>query len=115
VPLVVGETNPDLVAEVLACLWGGNETLIIVSSDLSHYHSYQDALKLDADTAGLIENLDPVVKGEQACGCHAINGLLLAAQQNNLLAERLFLNNSGDTAGTKDKVVGYGAFTFHQA
>jgi AmmeMemoRadiSam system protein B len=113
VPLVVGETNPETVAEVLNEFRADRETLIVVSSDLSHYHSYDEAREIDEQTATLITGLDPSLQGNQACGCYAVNGLLLVARQQPLTPECLFLNNSGDTAGDKSRVVGYGAFAFH--
>jgi hypothetical protein len=113
VPLVVGDASPDQVAQVLDRLWGGPETLIVVSSDLSHYHDYVTAQRLDRETSGLIEGLSRVeLHGEQACGCRPINGLLRAARSHGLAASLLDLRNSGDTAGPRDRVVGYGAYAF---
>jgi MEMO1 family protein len=113
VPLVVGDATAYEVAQVLARLWGGPETLLVISSDLSHYHGYEIAQRLDAATAAAIE------KGEwrdlgpsQACGCLPIAGLLLEANRRKLKARRLSLCNSGDTAGPRDRVVGYGAWVF---
>ncbi len=113
VPLVVGDARPPDVALVLQRLWGGQETLIVVSSDLSHYHSYETARRLDLATAATIErgdwsNLGP----KQACGCLAVAGLLVETQRRGLTARRLELCNSGDTAGSRDRVVGYGAWLF---
>ena len=113
VPLVVGDASPDAVAEVLDRLWGGPETLIVVSSDLSHYHDYATARRLDEETSRLIETLSRVeIDGEQACGCRPINGLLRAARSHGLRASALDLRSSGDTAGPRDRVVGYGAYAF---
>ena len=113
VPLLVGDARPEQVAGVLARLWGGAETLIVVSSDLSHYRSYASAQRLDAATAGAIEALDETGLGpEAACGHLAIAGLLIQARRQGLRAERLDLRSSGDTAGSKDSVVGYGAWAF---
>ena len=115
VPLVVGDVAPQDVALVLARLWGGLETLIVVSSDLSHYHSYETARRLDFATAAAIERGDWSTLGpEQACGCLAVAGLLVEAQHRGLRAQRLELSNSGDTAGSRDRVVGYGAWVFGQ-
>ncbi|MCU0937350.1 MAG: AmmeMemoRadiSam system protein B [Gammaproteobacteria bacterium] len=113
VPLVVGDASPDQVAQVLDRLWGGPETLIVVSSDLSHYHDYATAQRLDRETSRLIEGLSRAeLHGEQACGCRPINGLLRAARSHGLGAALLDLRNSGDTAGPRDRVVGYGAYAF---
>lgn len=112
-PLAVGEASTSDVAEVLERLWGGNETLIVVSSDLSHYLPYEDAQHIDAKTARQVIDLDPMINHYQACGATPINGLLFAARQHGLRAQRLDLRNSGDTAGDKTRVVGYGAFAFY--
>lgn len=114
VPLVVGRAEPDEVAEVLQMLWGGRDTLIAISSDLSHYHSYETARRLDADTARSIEAGQIPIAGNQACGAHPINGLLHAAREHNLKIQRLDLRNSGDTAGDRRRVVGYGAWACHE-
>jgi len=113
VPLVVGETGDEEVAAVLDRLWGGPETLIVVSSDLSHYHSYESARRLDRMTARAIEELRPAgIAEDQACGHVPIRGLLCAAQRHGLRAHTLDLRNSGDTAGPRSEVVGYGAWAF---
>lgn len=113
VPLVVGDAEADTVAAVLERLWGGPETLIVVSSDLSHYHDYATAQALDARTSTLIADLAGIpLNGEQACGCRPINGLIRAVQARGLRAEVIDLRNSGDTAGPRDRVVGYGAYGF---
>jgi AmmeMemoRadiSam system protein B len=110
VPIVIGVCDPGDVEGVIEALWGGDETLIIVSSDLSHYHSYADARSIDAKTTARIEALEPILRGEEACGAHALNGLLLAASAHGLAVRTLELRNSGDTAGDRDRVVGYGAY-----
>ena len=103
----------DEVAELLERLWGGAETLVVISSDLSHYHDYADARELDAATARAIEALDGgALDGEQACGRLPIRGLLRAARRHGLAVETVDLRNSGDTAGARDRVVGYGAWAF---
>ena len=112
VPLVVGGAGPDAVAQVLDRLWGGEETLIVVSSDLSHFLAYADAVRKDTATARAILTLDARLDGEQACGAYPVNGLLLAARQRGLTPHLLDLRNSGDTAGDRSRVVGYGAFAF---
>ena len=113
VPLVVGEASPEEVAGVLKVLWGGPETLIVVSSDLSHYLPYTRANELDALTARAIQELRPEGIGhDQACGRMPMGGLLLRAREEGLSAECVDLRNSGDTAGPRDQVVGYGSFLF---
>jgi AmmeMemoRadiSam system protein B len=112
-PLVVGDATAHEVAQVLARLWSGPETLLVISSDLSHYHSYKTAQRLDAATAAAIENGDWTSLGPgQACGYLPIAGLLIEASRHNLKARRLSLCNSGDTAGSRDQDVGYGAWMF---
>ncbi len=112
VPLVVGQTSPSLVAEVLGRLWGGEETLIVISTDLSHYLSYDDAKITDQETVNSILNLEPQINEKMACGCHGLNGFLTVAQHYGLEGTLLELKSSGDTFGKKDKVVGYGAIRF---
>jgi hypothetical protein len=111
VPLVVGNATAQEVAEVLNRLWGGPETLIVISSDLSHYLPYELAQKIDDQTVQMILDLRNV-SHEQACGGTPVNGLLLAARQHHLHPELLDARNSGDTAGDHDHVVGYAAFAF---
>ena len=107
VPLVVGEVKPESVAEVLEALWGGPETLIVVSSDLSHYLDYDRAREIDRETCRAIENLDPDgIAREGACGRFPVGGLLTLAKQRGMTAETLDLRNSGDTAGPRDQVGG---------
>ncbi|MBF0492319.1 MAG: AmmeMemoRadiSam system protein B [Deltaproteobacteria bacterium] len=114
-PLVVGWSSPEAVAEVLEKLWGGEETLIVVSSDLSHYLDYASAQKIDRATADKIEKLDwRRLQDDQACGFFPLRGLLLEAQKKHLQVKTLALRNSGDTAGDKNRVVGYGAFYFYE-
>jgi AmmeMemoRadiSam system protein B len=113
VPLVVGDAKPEEVGEVLARLWGEDDSLIVISSDLSHYHAYATAQRLDAATAAAIEKAQWADLGAQdACGYLPIAGLLREATQRNLTAQRLALCNSGDTAGDRARVVGYGAWAF---
>jgi AmmeMemoRadiSam system protein B len=113
VPLVVGKATPNEVAEVLARLWGGPETLLVVSSDLSHYHPYGEAQRLDLETAAAIERGDwNALSPARACGFLPIAGLLVEAGRRGLAARRLALCNSGDTAGDRDRVVGYGAWAW---
>ena len=111
-PFAVGSASGAEVAEVMETLWGGPETLILVSSDLSHYHAYQAAQQLDRRTTDAILNLRPLANHEQACGATPINGLIEAAHRKGMQVHLLDLRNSGDTAGDKSRVVGYGAFAF---
>lgn len=111
-PLAVGMATAEEVAEVLEVLWGGQETLIVISSDLSHYLPYQAAKDVDEATAQAILTLRRPISHEQACGGTPVNGLLLAAERRGLTPHLLDLRNSGDTAGDKQRVVGYGAFAF---
>ena len=115
VPLVVGTATSESVAEVLDLLWGGPETLIVVSSDLSHYHPYREAQQIDSATASTILDLASRLDHEEACGATPVNGLLLAARQRGLVPSLLDLRNSGDTAGDRRQVVGYAAFGFSEA
>ncbi|MDR3299467.1 MAG: AmmeMemoRadiSam system protein B [Candidatus Accumulibacter sp.] len=114
-PLAVGEASAHAVAEVLDRLWGGPETLLVVSSDLSHYLTYEDARRVDAGTARHICELDAAIGHDQACGAAPVNGLLLAARTRGLRVRQLDLRNSGDTAGDRQRVVGYAAFAFFDA
>ena len=110
IPLVVGECDKELVAEILDELWGGEETLILISTDLSHYHPYKCAQIIDTRTSTEIESFRSDLSGEQACGCYPLNGFMVAAQRQGLGIERLDLRNSGDTAGDQERVVGYAAY-----
>lgn len=113
VPLVVGDAEPGEVAEVLDTLWGGPETLIVISSDLSHYHDYKTAQQLDRATSQAIEQLRPEnIQYDHACGRNPVNGLLQVARIRGLKAKTVDLRNSGDTAGSRAQVVGYGAYVF---
>jgi len=115
VPLAVGHASPRDVAEVLDLLWGGPETLIVISSDLSHFLPYAAANQVDRDTCQHILQLATDIRPEQACGAYPINGLLLAARQRGLVPQLIHRCNSGDTAGDKQRVVGYAAFSFTEA
>ncbi|HEX7044647.1 MAG TPA: AmmeMemoRadiSam system protein B [Burkholderiales bacterium] len=111
VPLVVGQAGAAQVGEVIERLWGGPETLIVVSSDLSHYYPYETAQRLDRATSAAIEALRYEALGDaDACGCIPISGLLHVARQRGLAVRTIDLRNSGDTAGPRDRVVGYGAY-----
>src|SRR5262249_37669481 len=114
VPLAVGLAGPRDVAQVLDRLWGGPETLIVVSSDLSHYMPYNDAQAVDRATAKAILDLAIDIKHEQACAATPVTGLTLIARTRGLKPELIDLRNSGDTAGDRNRVVGYGAFAFYE-
>lgn len=114
VPLAVGHASAEAVAAVLDRLWGGPETLIVVSSDLSHYLPYAAAQKIDGRTAARIVAYDPTIGHDEACGATPVNGLLLAARRHGLKAHLIDLRNSGDTAGDRSRVVGYGGFAFSE-
>jgi len=115
VPLAVGHAGPEAVAGALESLWGGAETLLVVSSDLSHFLPQATARQVDGETCRRILAFDAHIQPEQACGAHPINGLLLAAGRHGLRAALLDCCNSGDTAGDRERVVGYASFTFHGA
>lgn len=113
VPCVVGDALAEDVAAVLDAWWGGDDTLVVISSDLSHYLPYRDAQRIDRTTTGAIERLDAdAIDFEQACGRIPIQGLLRVAATRHLHATTLDLRNSGDTAGDRHQVVGYGAYAF---
>jgi MEMO1 family protein len=113
IPLLIGVADAPQVAAVLRELWGGDETLIVVSSDLSHYHAYKRAQEMDRNTANAILQLNPgALDDDNACGVFAVRGLLQIALEKKLRPVLIDLCNSGDTAGSKDQVVGYGAFHF---
>ena len=111
VPLVVGQASPEEVAEVIDRAWGGPETLIVISTDLSHFLDYETARALDSETTELIEQLDfEHISDERACGRGPLRGLLLSIRNRGLSIRCIDLRNSGDTAGTKREVVGYGSY-----
>ncbi|MGH8548728.1 MAG: AmmeMemoRadiSam system protein B [Methylococcales bacterium] len=114
IPLVAGSAPAEQVAEVLDRLWGGTETLIVISSDLSHYHDYATARKLDTQTSRAIESLEwRKLDYASACGRVPVCGLLYSVEKRGLQVKTLDLRNSGDTAGSRDRVVGYGAYLIH--
>lgn len=113
VPLVIGQASASQVAGVLRDLWGGSETLVVVSSDLSHYHDYETAKVLDKQTTSSIEKFHgEELNYESACGRVPIQGLLIVAKEKGLQCMTVDLRNSGDTMGSHDRVVGYGAYAF---
>ena len=113
VPLVAGEASREVVAEVIENFWGGPETLIVISSDLSHYLTYDQARSSDMATCRAIENLEAhSINHHDACGATPIGGLLIVAKRRGMKVTTLDLRNSGDTAGGKGQVVGYGSWQF---
>ena len=110
-PVLVGGASPEVVADALDRVWGGDETLVVVSTDLSHYLDHASASALDQRTADAITRREwRAVRATDACGAAPLRGLLIAAERHGLTVEQLALCNSGDTAGSRDRVVGYGAF-----
>lgn len=114
VPLAVGTARAPAVAQVLERLWGGPETLIVVSTDLSHYHPYEEARAIDGATLEKIERFSTQINHDEACGATPLTALLLLAQRKGLSIRRLAACNSGDTAGGKDRVVGYSSFALYE-
>lgn len=113
VPVLVGSCDAATVAGALDALWGGAETLVVVSTDLSHFHDYDEARRRDARTCRRLLEKDASLNGGDACGAYALNGLLSSRHGRSLMVEQLGVCNSGDTAGSRDRVVGYGAFMLH--
>lgn len=114
IPLLVGDADSTHVAQVLRLLWGGDDTLIVISSDLSHYHDYETAKEIDKRTTRSIEEFHgEKLDYESACGRLPIQGLLEVAKEFKMQCKTLDLRNSGDTSGPHDRVVGYGAFSFY--
>jgi AmmeMemoRadiSam system protein B len=113
VPMAVGDATPAAVADALDACWGGPETLVVISSDLSHYRDYAAAREIDAATAQAIVEQRGNLHDEQACGCRLLNGLMLLARRHQLEVRALDLRNSGDTSGDRSRVVGYGAFALY--
>ena len=110
IPLVVGHVSPQSVEQLLELFIDSAENLIVISSDLSHFHPYSEAQQIDTNTSELIEAKFYNLHGEQACGCNPLNGLLKLAADKHLSVTTIDQCNSGDTAGSKDQVVGYGAY-----
>jgi AmmeMemoRadiSam system protein B/AmmeMemoRadiSam system protein A len=115
VPLVVGDARPEPVAAALEALWGDESTLIVISTDLSHFHPYDEALVIDRNTADKILQLDFSLAGEEACGCRPLNGLLKLARARQLEIEEVGILNSGDSAGDQKRVVGYGGYRLFES
>ncbi|WP_455202362.1 AmmeMemoRadiSam system protein B [Kaarinaea lacus] len=113
VPIVAGDASPEDVSELINLACSSEDTLLVISSDLSHYHDYQTAKRLDQDTCEAIEALDiRAVDSQHACGYIPVRGLLAYAREHKLAATTVDCRNSGDTAGPKDQVVGYGSYVF---
>ncbi|MEL7399979.1 MAG: AmmeMemoRadiSam system protein B [Pseudomonadota bacterium] len=112
IPLLVGQCSPLLISSLLQAL-DDEHTLFVISTDLSHYQSYQQARATDKHTLDKILHLDSTLEGEEACGCQALNGALLFAQHHQYQAELLDIRNSGDTAGDHSRVVGYASLSIH--
>ncbi len=112
IPLAVGDISPTMVEDVLKELWGDEQTLIVISSDLSHFHNYAEAKRIDEHSIQQILARQPQLNHQQACGAIGINALLLSANQNNLQPTLLDYRNSGDTVGDKSSVVGYASVAF---
>ena len=113
VPLAVGEAAPESMAAVFEACWGGPETLVVVSSDLSHYRDYAGAQAVDRDTVQAILDRRDDLADEQACGCRVLNGFMRVARARGLSVRALDVRNSGDTSGDRSRVVGYGAFAIY--
>lgn len=113
VPVAVGHCTSEQMQEIVDTLWGDESTLLIISSDLSHYLDYTSAQQLDQETSASILNFQEDFVQEQACGSYVLNGFLPSAKEHELSAQCVALNNSGDTAGDKNRVVGYGAYVFY--
>jgi AmmeMemoRadiSam system protein B/AmmeMemoRadiSam system protein A len=114
VPFAVGVAGVEEVAEVIERLWGGAETVIVISTDLSHYHSYEQARKIDGSTVARIASFATDLDHDEACGATPLNGFLYFSRKRNLSIRLLAACNSGDTAGGKGQVVGYSAFALHE-
>jgi MEMO1 family protein len=114
-PVAIGLSPPDQVARALEAAWNGSDTLIVVSSDLSHYHTSEEARQLDNQSTHAILARRSDLPDEQACGARAINGLMQVARRRGLTVELLDQRNSGDTAGDRSRVVGYGSYAVYEA
>lgn len=115
IPLAVGDARPDEVADAIEAVWGGPETLLVISSDLSHYHPYAEAQRIDDGSVRQILELDATLTHRQACGATPVNGMLVAAARRGLTPRLLGLCNSGDTAGDRGRVVGYTSVAFDES
>ncbi len=114
VPLNVGQASPQAVADIIDALWGGTDTVVVVSSDLSHYHTWEEARRIDDATLARILDLDVSIPADRACGASPLNGLLTTCRRRGLQPRLLGAHNSGDVAGDHDRVVGYAALTIEE-
>ncbi len=114
VPLAVGDASAEEVCQVLDELWGGPETLIVISSDLSHYLPYDSACRVDRESVRSILELRLLTSPEQACGATPVNGIITAARRRGLTPKLVDIKNSGDTAGDKGRVVGYASIALYE-
>ncbi len=114
IPLAVGDASPEAVAQVLERLWGGAETLIVISSDLSHYLPYDTARRMDGESVRDLLELKLLSSHEQACGATPVNGLIALARRRGLIPRLMDQRNSGDTAGDRGRVVGYASLAFYE-
>lgn len=114
VPFAVGTASVEEVAQVIERLWGGPETLIVISTDLSHYHGYDEARRIDGNTIARIAAFATDLDHDEACGATPLNGLLFTSKKKKLSLKLLAAGNSGDTAGGRDRVVGYSAFGLYE-
>lgn len=113
VPVVVGECPASVMADIIEPLLADPKSLVIISTDLSHFHTYENALQIDAHTDLKIMNADHDIKPTEACGCHALNGFLLAVKRQSMMIKKVALANSGDTVGDKKRVVGYACYVVY--
>ena len=115
VPIVVGRCPPETISNIVSVFGQSPDTLVVVSSDLSHYHTYRDAQDIDQKTITKIEHLEPIIQADEACGCEAINGLLYFCHLHHWQVQLIQKANSGDSSpyGDKNKVVGYASFIIH--
>lgn len=114
-PIAVGSAPPEQVARTLEAVWGGPETLVIVTSDLSHHHTHAEALLLDGQTAASILARRSDLSDAQACGAGGVNGLMEIARRKSLDVALLERGTSGDMAGERSRVVGFASFVLHEA
>jgi MEMO1 family protein len=114
-PIAAGLAPPELVARALEAVWNGADTLVVISSDLSHYHTFEEARRIDATTTRAILEKRSDLADAQACGARCINGLMQVARRRGLTAELLDQRNSGDTAGDRSRVVGYGSYALYES
>ena len=114
VPFAVGMASVEEVAQVIERLWGGPETVVVVSTDMSHYHSYEEARRIDSATLARIGAYATDIDHDEACGATPLNGLLSFAKTRNMRIKQLAACNSGDTAGDKGRVVGYSCFALYE-